>query len=244
MLPERIANAFSTGHTAPMDAPSVGRIRELPYLRDLTDEEFRAFAASIVVKEYGPRDIVMSASEPPPGFFIVVEGKARIYRVGRDGREQTLRLVRPGDTFGEVPVFDDGPSPAWVEALEETRLVILPTAEFRQLILQEPRIALSLLRQFARRIRVLTRQVEEMSLQTVESRLARYLFQLAQEEGADDERGIIVPRQLTQQDLATIVGSVREVVGRTMKTLEREGVIEIERDRVIIRDIERLGSSL
>ncbi len=227
-----------------MDVQSIERIRGLPYLRDLTAEEFQAFATCIAVKAYAPRDVVMPAGEPPPGFFIVLKGKARIYRVGKDGREQTLRLVRAGDTFGEVPVFDDGPSPAWVEALEDSEYVLLPTAEFRDLISHEPRIALSLLRQFARRIRILTRQVEEMSLQTVESRLARYLFQLAQEEGEPDDRGIVVPRQLTQQDLATIVGSVREVVGRTMKTLEREGVIEIERDRVIIRDIERLGASL
>lgn len=227
------------------DHATVEDVRAMPYFSDLTDAEAGTLANELVVRRYAHREIVLTEGKPAPGLFYVRRGKARIYRVSRDGREQALRLAGPGDTFAEVPVFDDGPAPAWVEALEPLEVVIVPPAAFRRLIEDRPRVALRLLAHFARRIRLMTELIEQMSLQTVQARVARYLYQLAREEGIrNDDGSVVVRRELTQQDLATLVGSVREVVGRTMKALEQDGVIRLERRRVVILDIARLRESV
>jgi len=217
----------------------------MPYFADLSDVEAETLAGELIVRHYGHREIVLTEGKPAPGLFYVRRGKARIYRVSRDGREQALRLAGPGDTFAEVPVFDEGPAPAWVEAIEPLEVVIFPPAVFQRLVEHRPRVAFRLLAHFARRIRLMTELIEQMSLQTVHARVARYLYQLAREEGIrDDDGSIVVPRELTQQDLATLVGSVREVVGRTMKALEQDGIIRVERRRVVILDIGRLRESV
>jgi len=167
-------------------------------------------------------------------------GRARIFRTGPDGREQILRLLRPGDTFGEVPVFDGGPFPANVEAIEPAEVILVPAESFRQLVLRHPLVAMALLRHFAHRLRSFTELVEQISLQSVHARIARYLYFTAREAGEAGPEGIVVARTITQQDLAALVGSVREVVSRTLKIMEDEGIIEVRRREFVVRQMDAL----
>jgi CRP/FNR family transcriptional regulator len=148
--------------------------------------------------------------------------------------------VAAGDTFGEVPVMDGGPVPATVEALEPSEVVLVPAAAFRRLMEQKSAVSRALLEHFARRLRSFTEMIEAISLQTVQARLARYLYQLAREEGQREAGGILVPREITQQDLASLLGSVREVVSRTLKGMEDDGILEVRRKEILIRDLDEL----
>lgn len=227
-----------------MDDASAEQLRAMPYFRDLPDLEASSFVKNAHSVSFRARERILTAGEPIPGFYLVLSGRVRVFRVGRDGREQTLRIVGPGETFAEVPIFLDGLAPAWVESLQRSNLALIPLAEFRRLLEQHPQVALTLARQFAGMIKHLTERVEQMGLQTVQARICQYLNQLAAEEGLPHEGGVVVPRELTQQDLATVVGSVREVVGRTLKSLQQDGVIRMERQRVVILDMERLSQLL
>jgi len=216
----------------------------MPYFGSLTDDEARRFAPELVARGYRPREFVVIEGEPAAGFYFVRKGKTRIFRTGPDGREQTFRLAGAGDTFGEVPIFDGAPNPATVEALEPSEVLLVPSDAFVRLIHGHPAVAMELLRHFARMLRAFTGLVEQISLQTVQARLARYLYQLAREEGVRTPTGIVVPREITQQDLASLVGSVREVVSRTLKVMEEDGIVQVSRREIVIRDIEALNRLL
>src|SRR5205807_7077657 len=129
------------------------------------------------------------------------------------GREQVLRLLRPGDMFNEVAVFDDGPNPASAQAIEDCTLFLLRRRDLLRFIEQRPGIALALTRNFARRLREALNLVEDLAFRDVTSRIARILVE-GQPEAA--------PR-LTQELLAAIAGSRREVVGRALKSLRLDG---------------------
>jgi CRP/FNR family transcriptional regulator len=215
-------------------------VRSIPHLETLSDEEARRFAQELVVRSYAPRELIALEGAPNHGFFLLRSGRARIFRSGAEGREQILRLLHPGHTFGEVPVFDHGPQPANVEALEHCEAILVPAESFRRLVHQHPDIAIKMLGHFARRIRSFTYLVEQISLQSVHQRIARYLYFAAREEGIPSPEGIVVPRTITQQDLAALVGSVREVVSRTLKVMEDDGIIEVRRREFLVRDLDAL----
>ncbi len=216
-------------------------VRMVPYFASVPDAEVARFARHLQVLVRGPREFVVVEGEPCLGFYLVRSGRARIFRTGADGREQIFRLAAAGDTFGEVPVFDGGPNPATVEALEPAVAILFPTTAVTALGKQFPEVNDALLQHFARRLRSFTELVEQLSLQTVQNRIARYLYMLAREEGSPSTEGIVVPRVMTQQDLASLVGSVREVVSRTLRVMEQDGVVEIRRREIVVRDLDALA---
>lgn len=231
-------------HTADMPSVTADVVLGIPHLAALPPSEAERFARDLVVRQFAAREFIAVEGEPCRGFFVLLTGRARIFRSGADGREQILRLLGPGDTFGEVPVFDGGPNPATVEALDTCDVVLVPSAAFRLAVARHPEVAAALLEHFARRLRSFTELVEQISLQTVQQRIARYLYMTAREEGVATGDGIVVPRSITQQDLAALVGSVREVVSRTMRVMEEDGIVEIRRKEILVRDIAALRALL
>lgn len=221
--------------------PTLDELRRVPYLQSLDPIEGERFARELLIRDYGPRALVMREGEPSRGSYLVRSGRVRIFRTAPDGREQILSLASAGDTFGEVPVFEGKPNPASVETLDTSELILFPAEAFRGLVRRNSQVALALLHHFARRLRSFTELIEQISLQTVQNRIARYLYFLASEEGVTTPEGVVVPRVITQQDLAALVGSVREVVSRTLKVMEDDGVVEVRRHEFVIRDMRALA---
>lgn len=215
-------------------------VLRIPHLATLSVADAQRLAPEFVVRTYPPRELVTREGEPCRGFFQLLTGRARLYRTGPEGREQIMRLIQPGDTFGEVAVFDGGPSPATVETLEESNVVLVPANLFRLIVEMQPSVAMDLLHHFALRLRGFTALVEQISLQTVPQRVARYIYLTAREEGVQTSEGIVVPRSITLQDMAALVGSVREVVSRTLHVFETEGIVEVRRKEILVRDMQAL----
>lgn len=215
-------------------------VLQIRHLSSLDQAEAQRVAAEIVVNVYPPRDRVIAEGQPCRGFYQLVSGRARLFRTGPEGREQIMRLLQPPDSFGEVGVFDGGPSPASVETLEESTILLVPSATFRRLVDTHPSVAMDLLGHFARRMRAFTELVEQISMQTVQQRVARYLYLAAREEGQPTADGVLVPRAITLQDLAALVGSVREVVSRTLRIMETDGIVEVRRKEILVRDVAAL----
>jgi CRP/FNR family transcriptional regulator len=219
-------------------------VLSIPHLAGLPLAEAERFARELSLRQFGPREFIAVEGEPGHAFYAMVSGRGRIYRSGPDGREQILRLLGPGDTFGEVPVFDGGLQPATVEALDVAEVLVIPAGAFRLLVARYPEVASAMLQHFARRLRSFTELVEQISLQTVQQRIARYLYMTAREEGTQTAEGILVPRTITQQDLAALVGSVREVVSRTLRVMEEDGIVEIRRREILVRNLAALRGLL
>lgn len=224
-----------------MQGATLDDVRQVSFFAAVPDAEAAHFLSQLTVLERGPRELIVGEGEPCLGFYLLRSGRARIFRTGEDGREQIFRLIAAGDTFGEVPVFDGGTNPASVEAMEPCQAVLFPTAAVGDLARRFPDINRAVLRHFARRLRSFTELVEQLSLQTVQNRIARYFYLLAREEGVLTPEGIAVQRTITQQDLASLVGSVREVVSRTMRVMEDDGIVEIRRREIVVRDLDALA---
>lgn len=163
--------------------------------------------------------------------YIVVQGRVKVARIGLGGREQVMNVIGPGGHFNTVPMFDGGTCPANVEALTEVSLLALPRDGLLAAIDRHPGIALALLREFTGRLRHLVNLVDDLALHTVQGRLAGLL--LEQAEAA--ERGE-APPALTQAEMAARLGTVREMIGRSLKTFEALGLLRLERGTITLLD--------
>ena len=132
-----------------VDRLSAADVLKIPHLAHLPPAAAERLAGQLRVRNYQPRELIAVEGEPCPGFFQLLDGRARLFRTGPEGREQIMRMLHAGDTFGEVAVFDGGPIPATIETLETSSAVLVPSAVFRALIDENPVVAVDLLGHFA-----------------------------------------------------------------------------------------------
>lgn len=202
-------------------------LRSVPFFSRLDDDLLRAIEGLVMERTFYKGELLFMEGGECPGLYIVKSGLVRIFKTSPEGKEQVLLIARPGESFNEVPVFDGGPNPASAEAMERTTVYVLPSSDLLELVRRRPDITLELLKTFAVRLRRLTMLVEDLSFRHVTSRLARLLLEVA-----ESQAGSGPPRRLTQQQMAAIVGTAREMVGRSLKTFEQAGAIRIEGRRI------------
>ena len=209
-------------------------LRSLPYFAALDAVRLEKVARETVELSFDRGQVLFLENDPCRGLYVVREGLVRIYKTSPEGREQVMSLARPGETFNAVPVFDGGTNPATAIALEKTDVLLVPKETFRSLTGECP-AAEAIIQLLAGRLRRITTMVEDLSFRTVVSRLARLLLDLASREGETASAP-----SLTQEEMAARVGSVRDVVGRGLRQLERLGLIKMARNQLLILDAERL----
>ncbi len=199
-------------------------------------------------RELARGELLFLAGEKAAGLFVIVSGRIRAFRVNSQGREQTIHIEREGAALAEVPLFDDGPYPATAVAEEPTTVLFLEKSDIRRFMLQHPEVGLTALKLMAQRLRGHAELVDALALQQVGQRLARLLLVESRDHGARTESGVQFDLALSNEDLAHRVGSVREVVSRTLTRLERDGLLALadspkhgKRRRVVIPDEAALG---
>ena len=175
--------------------------------------------------------VLFLAGDEAPGLFIVVTGRVKIVRESPSGREQVLNVIEAGNHFNLVPIFDGGPSPATAICLGEVELLLLPATPLRELTRRNPDLAMALLADAGRFLRHLVNLVDDLALHTVQGRVAHLLLEQAE---AADRGTPVLP--LTQAEMAARLGTVREMVGRTLKTFESLGLISVARGTIAILD--------
>lgn len=218
------------------DQHAVDSVRLIPYFAGLGSSDFRELTRSIRERSYRRGESVLLEGEPCHGLYVVLAGRVKVFKISAEGREQVLRILGPGRTFNDVPVFDGGRNPASISALEDSRVAFIPKERILTLVDHHPRVAHAVIRVLASRLRAMTVLIEDLSLRSVVARVAKLLLDCAAgRETVIEDRGGACAR-LTQQQIAAMTGSVREVVQRALATLEREGAIETGRARVRILD--------
>ena len=178
-------------------------------------------------------EIILLEGEPTDRLFFVATGVVKLFRVSAEGKEQTLELVRPGGSINEVPVLDGGPNPASAQAMGTALLYIISKTDLESILRGHPGVALNVVKVLASRIRHLVSLVEDLSFRHVIGRVAKILLEHAGDGARPGQR-------LTQQEMAAIAGTAREVVGRSLKTLEERGIIKLEHHRIVVTDKEAL----
>jgi CRP/FNR family transcriptional regulator len=162
--------------------------------------------------------------------------------VGADGREQVIHVERAGATLAEVPLFDEGAYPSTAAGEEDSIVLLLPKQDVRRLFLDHPDIAMAALKVMARRLRNCAALVETLSLHDVDRRLARFLLHELRAHGARAGRSLRMEFPLTHQQVASRIGTVREVASRAFSRLQQGNLIRVENKSVIIPDEAALAS--
>jgi CRP/FNR family transcriptional regulator len=212
-------------------------LRQVPYFADLEETRLRELAGSVRERKYNAGEMVLTEGEPCEGLYFVLRGRVKVFKVSPEGKEQVLRILGPGRTFNDVPVFDGGPNPGSIQAMEPSVVGRVPVAAIRALVQADPKVALAVIRVLASRMRSLTLIIEDLSLRSVVARVAKVLLDCSRGRATVMEApGGTCHHRLTQQDIAAMTGSVREVVQRALKTLEKDGAIRMQRARVEILD--------
>ena len=184
--------------------------------------ELAALARS---RDLAQGELLFLAGEKAAGLFVIVSGRIRAYRVNAQGREQTIHTEGPGATLAEVPMFDDGPYPATAVAEEKSTVLFLERSDVCEFILRNPEVGLTALKLMAQRLRGHADLVDTLALQQVGPRLARFLLEQCRDRGSRTRTGLEVDIALSNEELASRVGSVREVVSRAITRMERDGLI-------------------
>ena len=211
-------------------------------LSSLSQQELQLLAARTVRKHLSEGEILFSEGEPCSGLHIIAQGKVRIFKTSVGGREHVLALNGPGETVAELPVFDGGPYPASAMAVEDTEIAFISRRDFHAYCLEHPEVALKVLSVVGGRLRRLVGIIEELSFTTIRQRLISALLKLAQTEGKKTERGIEFQLPATHQELASQLGTVRELISRNLMRLQAEGLLEVDARQIVVKDMKGLSA--
>ncbi len=214
-------------------------LARMPGWQDAPAAARQALAAAARPLHYPPGHIVYHAGDPATGVYLLERGWVKATRVSCQGREQAILFLQAPEMFGEVAVLTQQPYPCTVTALEAVAVWHVPAAVWRAQLEQFHPLALALTHHLAQRVRYLVDLVEDLGLCNVETRVARTLLRYAQFR----EGRWVVPRQgwTTIGQMAVRLGTVRDVLNRVLRSLEREGLIEVRRREIVLRDPEGLA---
>lgn len=213
------------------------RLLAIPYLRSLGTEDLRGLAQAAIEQTLAPGEILFHEGEPSKGLALVLEGTVKVSRISREGREQVLLVVGPGQTMNEVPVFDGGTCPATATAVQVSQVCTLPTEIIHELVRERPQVAADVLRYFAGRLRGLVQLVADLTHLDVATRVAKILLSYHQSSG-------VRTFNLSQSDLAAMVGTTREVVARALRRLEEAGGVMRQRGAIRVVSVDRLAEAI
>lgn len=215
-----------------------------PLFSGLTDNEMTFIVRRAVPRDYAAGKTIFTEGEPCQGLYVVEIGRVKIFKISSGGREQVLAIDGPGASIAELPVFDDGNYPASAMAVTDARVVFISKQDFRALCLEHPQVALKVVKVVGGRLRRLVGIIEELSFTTVRHRMAALLLNLAKRSGTKTARGFEFTLPATHQDIAGMIGTVRELVSRNLSRLQAEEIIIVEGRNVIVPDLTRLEAEL
>ena len=185
--------------------------------------------------------ILFHHGDPYRGFYLLLKGGVHIYRLSDSGRMLVLHVIWPGESFAEVPLFEpnaDVTYPATAETLEDSVLLFIPERPFLQFVDERPRACLHMLGQIARRQREVVRQLDALSLQDVQGRLARHLARKAPD--ASDSGALTINLNIPKSVLAAELGTVPETLSRALRALEEKNLIRSEPSVITVKDLDEL----
>jgi CRP-like cAMP-binding protein len=210
-------------------ASKIAALSEIALFAALTESEIQGLAQRAVEKRFAPDEMLFWEGEPCAGIFLIVQGSVKIFRTSPGGREVMLAIEAAPATVAELPLFDGGPYPASVRAVEPVVSLFINKGDFQQVCRQYPEVALKVLAVVGQRLRLLVGLVEAMTFGSVTQRLARLLLDTSKGAGTE-----IFELPVTHQELASRLGTVREVVSRNMARFRAEGLIRIQGHQVQI----------
>ena len=204
-------------------------LKSIPYFSVMNPAELETIKQSFSEKTLQRGEVILREGEPSDILYFVVAGAVKIFKTSSQGKEQILSIARPGEALNDIPVFDGGANPTNAQTLGPVTLYSINKDKLQSIMQQYPKVALNATRVLAQRMRQLVSLVEDLSFRHVLGRVTKILLSHAGDSDGTKEH-------LTQQEMAAMAGTAREVVARSLKALEEQGHIRLERHRIVITD--------
>jgi CRP-like cAMP-binding protein len=208
-------------------------VKNIPYFAGLSQADMDLVFKMVKEKSYNRGEMVFLDGEPASQLYFLANGAVKTFKTSVSGKEQIIGIIRPGESFNDVPIFDNGPTLVSAQTMSSAVIYSINREDIEYLMNRYPRISRNVANVLAKQVRNLVLLIEDLSFRTVVSRVAKILLDTAIEAKGESPK-------LTQQEMAAMAGTAREVVGRSLKSLEDEGIIKLDRHRIIITDKEAL----
>jgi CRP-like cAMP-binding protein len=209
-------------------------LKNVPLFAGLSEPDLNDLMEIVRIKEHPRGELLFSDGEPAQGFFIVLDGKVKVYKLSPEGKERILHVIQPGGTFAEAAIFGEGLYPAYAEPLQVSKLLFLPKNAFLDLLRDNSRISINMIAGLSKFLRQFANQIEDLTFKDVPSRLARYLMDLSR----GTQRTFDLP--ISKSQLASNLGTVSETLSRTLRKLSEDDLIAVSGKKVEIIDFNRL----
>jgi CRP/FNR family cyclic AMP-dependent transcriptional regulator len=215
-------------------------VRQSPLFAALDDDAANALMESMTASRLERGDVLFREGDRGDRLYVIGEGKIKLGLTSIDGRENLLAILGPGEMFGELSLFDPGPRTATATAVAETQLIALGHEDLNTFLSGRPAVATTMLAALARRLRRTNEALSDLVFTDVPGRVAKALLDLSGRFGRPSEEGVLVAHDLTQEELAQLVGASRETVNKALADFATRGWIKLEARAVVLIDIERI----
>jgi CRP/FNR family cyclic AMP-dependent transcriptional regulator len=215
-------------------------LRKAPLFTNLDDEVFSALTSELTEVELSRGASAFHEGDQGDQLYVIMSGKIKLGRTAPDGRENLLAILGPGEVFGEMALFNPAPRTASATAVSVTRLAGLRHDNLRKVIQSTPEVSMQLLRALAQRLTKTNESLADLVFSDVPGRVAKALLDLADRFGRPAADGLLVAHDLTQEELAQLVGASRETVNKALAEFVQRGWIRLENRAVVVLDLQRL----
>lgn len=216
-------------------------LRQAPLFSSLDEESFIALSKEVNTIDLPKGAVLFRAGDRGDQLYLIASGKVKLGRTSPDGRESLLAILGERELFGELALFDPGPRTATATAVSETHVIGLRNENLKHLLISNPKVAEQLLKALAKRLRKTNDSLADLVFSDVPGRVAKALIDLADRFGRPTNDGILVAHELTQEELAQLVGASRETVNKALAEFAQRNWIRLEARAVVILDIQRLA---
>jgi CRP/FNR family cyclic AMP-dependent transcriptional regulator len=233
------ASAQEDGHLVDIEA-----VRNVPIFADLQTAQLTELSGLLTVRRFAKGALLVVEGEPGDAFHLLLEGSVAVVRIAPDARETILSILKEGDFFGEMSLFDSSPRSASIKALTAVEVGVIEQAAILDLIERNPSIGRALVVSLSRRLREANTLIAATTSSDIRSRLALLLLNLTSNFGEAAENGTRITLRLTNQQMADMIGTTRETVNRTLNKFWDERIIDMRTSNIIVTDKTKLETLL
>jgi CRP/FNR family transcriptional regulator len=226
---------------------SIELLKRSPLFAGLKEEDLKRIRAIALLRKVKKKEVLFSDGEEAKGFYVILSGKIKIYKVSSEGKEQILHVVSAPDAFAEAALFLGGTYPAFAEALMDSQVFFFPKRDFIQLIEKNPQLSINMIVTLSHYLKRFALLIEELSLKEVSSRIAKYLIDLSLKSSKEGKSQNEFELDLSKTQLALKLGTISETLSRTLAKMKAKGIIDVKKSKIFILNhgaLEELASGL
>jgi CRP/FNR family transcriptional regulator len=226
---------------------SIELLRRCPLFAGLKEEDLKRIRAIASLRQIEKKEVLFSDGEETRGFYVILSGRVKLFKVSPEGKEQILHIVSAPDAFAEAALFLEGTYPAFAEAMTDCQLLYFPKRDFIQLIEKNPQLSINMIVTLSHYLKRFASLIEELSLKEVSSRVAKYIIDLSMKSSKEGKSPKEVELDLSKTQLALKLGTISETLSRTLAKMKAKKIIDVKKNKIIILNreaLEELSSGL